>query len=89
MVDLDMMKNYLRVDTDEDDALITSFIETSKKLCLDIARNESVNSENESTIDLAVMYAVAYLYEHKEEADHKALILSLRSLLFGIRKELF
>ena len=35
------------------------------------------------------MYTVAYLYEHREEADHHDLILTLRSLLFGSRKEGF
>lgn len=30
-----------------------------------------------------------YLYEHREEADHSALNLTLRSLLFGIREEGF
>ena len=29
--------------------------------------------------------AVAYLYEHREDADHKALTIGLRALLFGIR----
>ena len=37
----------------------------------------------------AVLYAVAYLYEHREEADHHQLTLDLRSLLFGMRKEGF
>ena len=37
----------------------------------------------------AVMYTVAYLYEHWEEADHHALNLTLRALLFGSRKEAF
>jgi hypothetical protein len=32
---------------------------------------------------------VAYLYEHREEADHKELMITLRSLLFGIRKAAF
>jgi hypothetical protein len=35
------------------------------------------------------MYAAAYLYEHREEADHHALIITLRSLLFGDRKAEF
>nr|DAK77205.1 MAG TPA: hypothetical protein [Caudoviricetes sp.] len=35
------------------------------------------------------MYAVAYLYEHREEADHHQLTIDLRSLLFGMRKEEF
>ena len=34
----------------------------------------------------AVLYALAYLYEHREEADHHSLVLTLRSLLFSIRE---
>ena len=37
----------------------------------------------------AVLYTVAYLYEHREEADHRTLTLTLRSLLFGVRREGF
>ena len=40
-------------------------------------------------VKIAVMYAVAYLYEHREDADHHALALGLRNLLFGIRREGF
>ena len=35
---------------------------------------------------IAVQYAAAYLYEHREEADHHQLVMDLRSLLFGVRK---
>ena len=35
---------------------------------------------------VAVLYAVGYLYEHREEADHHGLMLTLRSLLFSIRE---
>ena len=38
---------------------------------------------------ISVLYAAAYLYEHREEADHNALALTLRALLFGSRKEGF
>lgn len=37
----------------------------------------------------AVLYTVAYLYEHREEADHRGLMLTLRALLFGVRREGF
>jgi hypothetical protein len=40
-------------------------------------------------IRIAVLYTVAYLYEHREEADHSQLNLTLRALLFGVRKEGF
>ena len=83
------MKKYLRVDFNDDDALIENFITTGQNLCADIARL-SVNELCEiSSSKIAVMYAVAYLYEHRENADYKALTLSLRSLLFGVRKERF
>ena len=51
-------------------------------------QNEDVFEESENAKP-AVYYAVAYLYEHREEADHHALTLTLRSLLFGSRKEAF
>ena len=38
---------------------------------------------------IAVMFTAAYFYEHREEADHHALNLTLRALLFGSRKEAF
>ena len=36
-----------------------------------------------------LLHAAAYLYEHREQADHGELVQTLRSLLFGIRKEVF
>ena len=35
---------------------------------------------------VAILYAVGYLYEHREEADHHGLVLTLRNLLFAIRE---
>ena len=37
-------------------------------------------------LSVAILYAVGYLYEHREEADHHGLVLTLRSLLFAIRE---
>jgi uncharacterized phage protein (predicted DNA packaging) len=87
IVTVDEMKNYLRVDDDADDALIEYLIGSAEKLCSDVLRvDELPNQEN---VKVAVMYAAAYLYEHREEADHHALIITLRSLLFGDRKAEF
>ena len=35
---------------------------------------------------VAILYALGYLFEHREDADHHDLALTLRSLLFGIRE---
>ena len=84
------MKDYLRVDHEDDDRLLSDLIEQGQQLCMDVARitDEDVFEETTGT-RIAVMYAVAYLYEHREEADHHQLTLDLRSLLFGMRKEGF
>ncbi len=87
IVTLDEMKNYLRVDHADDDALIGSLISSSERMCMDVARIEDVERfEQQENARIAVMYAAAYQYEHREEADHKELLLTLRALLFGIRE---
>ncbi len=87
VVDLEEMKNYLRVDFDNDDELITAFIESAQKLCMDVSRtdNEEIFSLDKNS-KTAVMYAAAYFYEHREEADYHELTLTLRSLLFSMRE---
>lgn len=90
LVTLDEMKNYLRVDYDEDDALIANMIGASEKICMDVARMD--DAQEFSTVEnakIAVLYAAAYLYEHREEADYHAMMLTLRALLSGSRKEAF
>ena len=90
VVTVEEMKNYLRVDFEDDDSLIGNFITAAEKQCMDILRTDDeadlAAAQNGKT---AVMFTVAYLYEHREEADHHALSLTLRALLFGSRKEGF
>ncbi|WP_418968452.1 head-tail connector protein [Alloscardovia omnicolens] len=87
MIDLESVKQYLRVDFEDDDALIELLITSAKELVASIARED--NLADSAQIDVAVNYAVAYLYEHREEANHHELTLTLRSLLTGNRKEVF
>ena len=90
MISLEETKNYLRVDTTDDDTLIQNILIAAEKLCMDILRtDEQPVLEAEPNAKVAVLYAAAYLYEHREEADHKALTLSLRALLSGNRKAVF
>ena len=85
VVTLEEAKCYLRQDSSDDDALIEKLIVTAEKMCLDVARSSEV-PDNTPEYEIAVWYAIAYLYEHREEADHHQLVLDLRSLLFGVRK---
>lgn len=89
IVSLDEMKQYLRVDFEDDDAFLMDTLNSAETLCADVARMSVDDFSKELVAKIAVMYAVAYFYEHREDADHHALTMSLRSLLFGIRKEEF
>lgn len=90
LITLNEIKNYLRVDFDDDDNLLEAMISSGTQLCMDVARIQDMEEfSSVPNARIAVMYAVAYMYEHREEADHHALTLSLRSLLFGCRQEGF
>lgn len=102
LITLDEAKTYLRVDTDADDALIGSLLLSAGRLCADVARLteaewtdvDAAPADEDSAeiislraaLRVAVYYTLGYLYEHREEADHHGLLLTLRSLLFAIRE---
>lgn len=90
IVTLDEMKQYLRVDFPDDDSLIEYLLSSAEKICMDIMRTDDANTlKSETNAKTAVLYTVAYLYEHREDADHHALMITLRALLFGSRREGF
>ena len=102
LITLDEAKTYLRVDTDADDALIGSLLLSAGRLCADVARLTEAEWTDvdaapadedgaeiislRAALRVAVYYTLGYLYEHREEADHHVLLLTLRSLLFAIRE---
>lgn len=93
-ITLEEAKSYLRVTSSDEDALIESLIAAATEQVQDITRqsDEELMANEERAlirIRIAILFTVAYLYEHREEADHHALNLTLRDLLFGTRKEGF
>ena len=109
LITLEEAKNYLRVDSSDEDALTGILLSSSEQLCVDVARLTqeqwaAVNADEDTETDLyteseleqvrsvlrvAVLYALGYLYEHREEADHHALTITLRSVLFAVREGVF
>ena len=98
-------KEYLRMDTADEDTVIGSLLSSAGNLCRDVARlsdaqwadidSDKCRSDRYTTAELtaaretmrvAILYALGYLNEHREDADHHTLTLTLRSLLFALRE---
>jgi hypothetical protein len=99
LISLAEAKGYLRVDTADEDAMIGILLSSAGRLCADVARLSdeqwaAVDSDEDDpvlttireTMRVAILYALGYLFEHREEADHHALVLTLRSILFAVRE---
>lgn len=87
IIELEELKGYLRIDSNDEDEFLIHLSGTAERLCRDIARIDGELDEHENKMmRMGVLFASAYMYEHREEADYDKLTLSLRSLLFGIRR---
>ena len=87
MVTLQEVKQYLRIDFEDDDTLLLSLISTAKQLVMDVGRmDEERFSENEDVVRTAMLYTVSYIYENRNTADFSKLTLTLRAMLFAQRE---
>ena len=114
IVSLDMAKAYLRVDSNDEDALIGILLSSAEQMARDVARLstsdwetiQKVTTDDDGNVltvhtrklkaseiiqmrdllRIAILYTIGYLFEHREEADHHDLTLTLRNLLFAIRE---
>ena len=89
-VTLEEAKQCLRIDSSDEDSFLSSLMDTAHTLVMDICRKtDDEIKEDQDVVKTAELYAISYMYEHRDEADHKALILTLKYLLFGVREEDF
>ena len=85
-VSLKEAKKYLRVDHDDDDTIIRKLIRTAEALCEGTLRKAV---EPLPINKVAALFAVAYLYEHRENADMDELTRMLRYILATEREVAF
>lgn len=88
VVSLEEIKLYLRVDGEEEDTLISTFINVSEDLVEGILRYSVSEFEVvPESVKQAVMYSVANMYEKREDYDAKEVIDIMTKLLFSYRKD--
>ncbi|SHH59266.1 head-tail connector protein [Clostridium grantii] len=87
-ISLEETKLYLRVDGDEENTLITSFIITAEEMCEGILRFTLADFiELPETVKQAILYAVGNMYEQRENVDMKSILDVMTRLLFSYRQE--
>ena len=79
IITLEEMKNYLRVDHADDDALIESLISSSERLCMDVARIDDMEI---SVLMNTSEHGIAPVVDGRINQ----MLLTLRALMFGIRE---
>lgn len=90
MLTLSETKNFLRVDDEEDDALITSLIITARVLIEDIIRDTIDTYDNvPEPIKQAALILVGTLYEERQVSKNDKEGLSLKDTLDLVRRMLF
>lgn len=88
VISLEETKLYLRVDGNEEDTLITNFITAAEEICEGILRYSlSELSTVPETVKQAILFAVANMYEQRENFDVKLVIETMARLLFSYRRE--
>jgi uncharacterized phage protein (predicted DNA packaging) len=71
VVTLEEVKLYLRLDSDEEDTLITNFISAAQEICEDILRYPlSEFDEIPAVVRQALLYCVANMYEIREGSHY-------------------
>ena len=95
MLTLEESKLYLRVDSDDEDVLITSLIQTAKEMVEDILRYELTEFDTiPQTINQSMLYIVSTLYESRQVGNANAikmdeLIETVRRMIEPHRKKVW
>lgn len=87
-VTLEKTKEWLRVESDSEDALIERFITAAEDIVGGILRFPlSEFEEVPEIIEQAVCLAGSVMFEQRESLDIAALMTTLRGMLFAYRKD--
>ena len=95
MLTLEESKLYLRVDSDDEDVLITSLIQTAKEMVENILRYELTEFDTiPQSINQSMLYIVSALYESRQVGNANAikmdeLIETVRRMVEPYRKKVW
>lgn len=83
-VDLTIVKEYLRQDSDEDDRLITAIIEASKSYICNYTGQSIEQLEEHEDVTVAVLVLIAEFYDNRTINVNDRLNLRMNTMLEGL-----
>lgn len=87
-VTLEKTKEWLRVESNDEDALIERFIVAAEDIVCGVLRFPlSEFEEVPEAVEQAVCFAVSVMFEQRESLDITGLLSVLRAMLFSYRKD--
>jgi len=87
-VTLEKTKEFLRVESTDEDALIENFIAAAEDIVGGVLRFPlSEFEEVPEIVEQAICLAVSVMFEQRESLDIVALMTTLRGMLFAYRKD--
>ena len=82
--------NVARLSADEWDEIADYTSDNRKTLTIrGEEKSKGETLQMKEILRVGVLYTLGYLYEHREEADHHDLVMTLRNLLFAVREGVF
>ena len=89
-VTLEKTKEFLRVESTDEDALIERFITAAEDIAGGILRFPlSEFEEVPEIVEQAICLAVSVMFEQRDSLDIVALMTTLRGMLFAYRKDVW
>lgn len=64
-------------------------VDDANHLIMDYSIHDAIEAGFNHVVFIIRKDALGYLYEHRDEADHHQLMLTLRSILFAVREGVF
>lgn len=90
MITLEQVKEWLKADQDDYDELTDQLLQSASSICSDVLRLDRVDDLEPTPLNrIAILFTMAYLFEHREDADLDGLKKNLRALLEPERKAAF
>lgn len=90
IITLDEARAYLKIEGTDDDAVLFDAIGAASELTLNILRCEEADfSEIPKPVKQAALFCVASLYENREGGNIKAVLDTMKGILFAYRKDVW